>query len=193
MNTDSRGKYLGEFQGEDRILVVNKNGTYHTTDFDLNNHYDEGYIVFEKFEADKVWSAVFFDAEQNYYYLKRFRFEDCVKLNSIIGEVEGSRLICLSDERHPRFEVIFGGKYEARPADVIVADEFIGEKSFKARGKRITTFEVNEIREIEPLLKEGEADEINTDIEFEVTNPEEIAGDEQMKLDFENTDNPDEI
>ena len=193
LNTDSRGKYLGEFQGEDRILVVNKNGTYHTTDFDLNNHYDEGYIVFEKFEADKVWSAVFFDAEQNYYYLKRFRFEDCVKLNSIIGEVEGSRLICLSDERHPRFEVIFGGKYEARPADVIVADEFIGEKSFKARGKRITTFEVNEIREIEPLLKEGEADEINTDIEFEVTNPEEIAGDEQMKLDFENTDNPDEI
>ena len=193
LNTDSRGKYLGEYQGEDRILVVNKNGTYHTTDFDLNNHYDEGYIVFEKFEADKVWSAVFFDAEQNYYYLKRFRFEDCVKLNSIIGEVEGSRLICLSDERHPRFEVIFGGKYEARPADVIVADEFIGEKSFKARGKRITTFEVNEIREIEPLLKEGEADEINMDIEFEVTNPEEIAGDEQMKLDFENTDNPDEI
>ena len=58
-----------------------------------------------------------------------------MKLNSIIGEVEGSRLICLSDERHPRFEVIFGGKYEARPADVIVADEFIGEKSFKARGK----------------------------------------------------------
>ena len=116
-----------------------------------------------------------------------------VELLTIIGEVEGSRLICLSDERHPRFEVIFGGKYEARPADVIVADEFIGEKSFKARGKRITTFEVNEIREIEPLLKEGEADEINTDIEFEVTNPEEIAGDEQMKLDFENTDNPDEI
>ena len=116
-----------------------------------------------------------------------------IELLTIIGEVEGSRLICLSDERHPRFEVIFGGKYEARPADVIVADEFIGEKSFKARGKRITTFEVNEIREIEPLLKEGEADEINTDIEFEVTNPEEIAGDEQMKLDFENTDNPDEI
>ena len=116
-----------------------------------------------------------------------------MKLNSIIGEVEGSRLICLNHERDTRFEVIYGGIFEARPADVIVADEFIGEKSFKARGKRITTFEVNEIREIEPLLKEGEADEINTDIEFEVTNPEEIAGDEQMKLDFENTDNPDEI
>lgn len=185
LNTDNRGKYLGEFQGEDRILVVNKNGTYHTTDFDLNNHYDEGYLVFEKFEPDKVWTAVFFDAEQNYYYLKRFRFEDCVKLNSIIGETEGSRLVCLSSERHPRFEVIFGGKYEARPADLILADEFIGEKSFKARGKRITTFEVKEIREIEPLVKEDEAEEINNDVEFEITNPEEMNGDEQMKLDFE--------
>lgn len=185
LNTDNRGKYLGEFQGDDRILVVNKNGTYHTTDFDLNNHYDEGYLVFEKFEPDKVWTAVFFDAEQNYYYLKRFRFEDCVKLNSIIGETEGSRLVCLSSERHPRFEVIFGGKYEARPADVILADEFIGEKSFKARGKRITTFEVKEIREIEPLVKEDEAEEINNDVEFEITNPEEMNGDEQMKLDFE--------
>jgi topoisomerase-4 subunit A len=88
LNTDNRGKYLGEFQGEDRILIVNKNGTYYTTDFDLNNHYEDGYLVFEKFEAGKVWSAVFFDAEQNYYYLKRFRFEESARLNTIIGESE---------------------------------------------------------------------------------------------------------
>ena len=184
LNTDNRGKYLGEFQGDDRLLVVNKNGTYLTTDFDLNNHYDEGYLIFEKFESGKVWSAVFYDAEQQYYYLKRFRFEESSKCNSIIGDTEGARLLCLSCERHPRFEVVFGGKYEARPSEVIVADEFIGEKSFKARGKRITTFEVKEIREIEPLVKEEEQ-EINQDVEFEVTNPEEIAGDEQMKLDFD--------
>lgn len=184
LNTDNRGKYLGEFQGDDRLLVVNKNGTYLTTDFDLNNHYDEGYLIFEKFESGKVWSAVFYDAEQQYYYLKRFRFEESSKCNSIIGDTEGARLLCLSRERHPRFEVVFGGKYEARPSEVIVADEFIGEKSFKARGKRITTFEVKEIREIEPLVKEEEQ-EINQDVEFEVTNPEEIAGDEQMKLDFD--------
>ena len=184
LNTDNRGKYLGEFQGYDRILVVNKNGTYLTTDFDLNNHYDEGYLIFEKFESGKVWSAVFYDAEQQYYYLKRFRFEESSKCNSIIGDTEGARLLCLSCERHPRFEVVFGGKYEARPSEVIVADEFIGDKSFKARGKRITTFEVKEIREIEPLVKEEEQ-EINQDVEFEVTNPEEIAGDEQMKLDFD--------
>lgn len=186
LNADNRGKFLGEFQGDDRILVVNKCGTYYTTDFDLNNHYEDGYLIFEKFVPEKVWAAVFFDAEQNYYYLKRFRFEDSAKLNSIIGETEGSRLICLSSERHPRFEIVFGGRYEARPAEVVVADEFIAEKSFKARGKRLTTFEVREIREIEPLMKEEEeAKEINSDVEFEITNPEGLADDEQMKLDFE--------
>lgn len=188
LNTDNRGKYLGEFQGGDRILVVNKNGTYYTTDFDLNNHYDEGYLIFEKFRAEKVWAAVFFDAEQNYYYLKRFRFEDSAKLNSIIGETEGSRLVCLSSESHPRFEILFGGRYENRPTEVIVADEFIAEKSFKARGKRLTTFEVKEIREIEPLVREEEEEKINEDIEFEITNPEEVTTEEQMKLNFEDTD-----
>lgn len=184
LNTDERGKYLGEFQGEERILVVNKNGTFYTSDFDLGNHYDDGYLILEKYNPDTVWSAVFYDAEQQYYYLKRFRFEDSAKLNSIIGDTEGSRLVCLSSERHPRFEIVFGGRYENRPAEVIVADEFITEKSYKARGKRLTTFEVKEIRETEPLLKEEEQ-EINNNVEFEITNPEDVAEDEQMKLDFE--------
>lgn len=184
LNTDERGKYLGEFQGEERILVVNKSGTFYTSDFDLGNHYDDGYLIFEKYNPDTVWSAVFFDAEQQFYYLKRFRFEDSSKLNSIIGDTEGSRLVCLSSERHPRFEILFGGRYENRPAEVIVADEFIAEKSYKARGKRVTTFDVKEIREIEPLVKEDEQ-ELNRDVEFEITNPEELAEDEQMKLDFE--------
>ena len=143
-------------------------------------------MVFEKYDPHKVWSAVFFDAEQNYYYLKRFCFEDLSRPNSIIGEAEGSRLVCLSGERHPRFEVVFGGRNELRPPEIIVADEFIGEKSFKARGKRVTSFEVKEIREIEPLHKEEDELEVQQDeVEFEVTNPEEIAGEEQMKLDFE--------
>lgn len=189
LNTDERGKYLGEFQGEERILVVHKNGTYYTSNFDLSNHYDEGYVVLEKFEPEKVWSAVFFDAEQQYYYLKRFRFEDLSKANTIVGETEGSKLVCLSCERHPRFEILFGGRYENRPPEVVVADEFIAEKSFKARGKRLTTFEVKSIREIEPLVKAGEeepeGESLPPEVEFEVTNPEEIAGDEQMKLEFD--------
>ena len=181
LNTDNRGKFLGEFQGEERILIVNKNGTYYTSDFDLGNHYEEGYQIFEKFEPEKVWAAVFFDSEQNYYYLKRFRFEESAKLNSFIGEAKDSYLVCLSDEQHPRFEVVFGGRYESRPAEVIVAEDFIAEKSFKARGKRVTTFEVKEIREIEPLEQESEEVE---EVEFEITNPEEVAGETQMTLDF---------
>lgn len=82
LNTDGRGRYLGEFQGEDRILVVNKNGTYYTTDYDLSNHYEEGFTVIEKYEPEKVWSAVFFDAEQQFYYLKRFRFENMARQTS---------------------------------------------------------------------------------------------------------------
>ena len=93
-------------------------------------------------------------------------------------------MVCLSSERHPRFEIVFGGRYENRPAEVVVADEFIAEKSYKARGNRVTTFEVKEIREIEPLVKEDEQ-EMNREVEFEITNPEELAEDEQMKLDFE--------
>ncbi len=183
LNTDSRGKYLGEFQGEDRILIVNKNGTYYTSDFDLNNHYEGGYMIFEKFEPEKVWTAVFFDAEQQYFYMKRFRFEESLRVNSFIGESEESYLVCLSDERHPRFEVVFGGRYEARPAEEIVAEDFIGEKSYKARGKRVTTFEVKEIREIEPEKREDEEEETGG-VEFEVTNPEAVAVEGQMKLDF---------
>ncbi len=189
LNADKRGKYLGEFQGEDRILVVNKNGTYYTTDFDLNNHYEEGYRIFEKFEGEKVWAAVFFDAEQGFYYLKRFRFEDSAKLNTIIGETEGSRLVCLSCAPHPRFEIVFGGRYESRPAEVVEAEEFIAEKSYKARGKRLTTFEVKEIRELEAPAEEnvpadGEPESADGEVEFEITNPEGVLTEEQMTLDF---------
>lgn len=185
LNTDGRGKYLGEFQGDERILVVNKNGTYYTTSFDLSNHYDDGYSVIEKFDPHKVWSAVFFDGEQQFYYLKRFKFEEANKVLSFIGDAEGSRLVALSCERHPRFEIVFGGKYSGRPVEIVAAEEFIAEKSFKARGKRLTTYEVAKIRETEPLVREEEPEEIQTEVEFEITNPSGIAQSDQMKLTFD--------
>ncbi len=188
LSTDERGRYLGEFQGDDRILVVNKNGTYYTSDFDLSNHYEEGFLKLEKFEPDKIWSVVFFDAEQQFYYLKRFRFEDSAKLLSFIGDTEGSRLVCLSGETRPRFEILFGGRYEKRPGEIIVADEFIAEKSYKARGKRMTTYEVKEIREIEPLEageKETTSEEEEGTVDFEITNPDMLSGESQMTIDFE--------
>jgi len=192
LNTDGRGLYLGEFQGEDRVLVVQRNGTFYTTDFDLTNHYKDAYLLMEKFSPEKVWSAVFYDAEQEFYYLKRFKFENLSKEVSFIGEAEDSRLVCLSGVKHARFEVCFGGRQENRPPEVVDAVSFIGEKSYKARGKRLTTFDVQTIREVEPLVTEEEdtssvtVSPIPPTIDFKITNPEMLDTSEgQMRLDFE--------
>ena len=109
-----------------------------------------------------------------------------MRVSCFIGESEGSYLVCVSGERRPRFEIVFGGRYENRPAEMIIADEFIAEKSYKARGKRLTTFEVKEIKEAEPLESEEEKqDEDNAGIDFEITNPDMLSDESQMKLDFE--------
>ena len=87
LNYDGRGEYLGEFQSEDCILVVHKNGEFYTTDFDLNNHYDSDIMILEKYDPDKVWTAVLYDADQqNYPYLKRFCFEQSAKRQNFLGE-----------------------------------------------------------------------------------------------------------
>lgn len=182
LNTDDRGLFLGEFQGEDRILIINKNGTYYTTDFDLGNHYESGYLMIEKFDPEKVWSAVYFDTEQNFYYLKRFKFEDINKSTRFIGDNESCYLVLLSDEPRASFELVFGGKHAGRANEIIVSPNFIGEKSYKAKGKRLTTFEVDIIEEIEPLEDSisssdsgnEEPHDPSNEIELEITNPGEI-------------------
>ena len=106
---------------------------------------------------------------------------------SFIGDTEGSYFVVLSGEKRPRFEIVFGGRYENRPAEVIIADEFIAEKSYKARGKRVTTYEVKQINEIEPLDsgEEEREEPLSNDVDFEITNPDMLSDEAQMKLDFE--------
>jgi topoisomerase-4 subunit A len=154
LNTEERGRYLGEFKGDDKILVVTKEGKYHVTNFDLANHYPEDLLHIEKLDTEKVFSAVFWDADQKYYYVKRFTFEDVVREMSIIGDNAKSKLEILSGEKWPQINVRFGGSYADRPDEVIDVEEFIGVKSYKARGKRLTTFDVKKIQEVEPLQKE---------------------------------------
>ncbi len=152
LNYDGRGEYLGEFQSEDTILVIMDNGEFYTTDFDLNNHYEPGIQTIEKFDAGKVWSAALYDADQQGYpYLKRFTFENTSRKQSFLGENKENRLILLTCQIYPRLQVTFGGKDSFRDPLEIDVDEFIGVKSFKAKGKRITTYEVGEITELEPL------------------------------------------
>lgn len=154
LNTDNRGKYLGEFQDDDKILVVNSNGSYITTGFDLSVRFEDNPIIIEKFTPEKIFSAVYFDGEQKFYYLKRFAFDPSDKLQSFIAEEEGSRLIAISDDDFPCLQLVFKGKHAKRDPENVDVYEFIAVKGYKAKGKRLTTFEVKSASFIEPLQKE---------------------------------------
>ena len=168
LNYDERGQYLGEFHSDDLILVAMENGDFYTTNFDLNNHYEQGIRIIEKFDANKVWSAALYDADQQGYpYLKRFTFEASAKKLNYLGENKNNRLIQLTDVVYPRIQVTFGGADKFREPLEIDVEEFIGVKSYKAKGKRMTTFEVESIVELEPLrfpIEEKEPEEVLEEI-----------------------------
>lgn len=155
LNYDGRGRLLGEFHTGDLVLVVLEDGRFYTTNFDANNHYEaSGILRVEKFDERKVWTAVLFDADQQGFpYVKRFTLERTPqqKPQSFAGDNPQTRFLWLSDTPNPRLRVTFGGADDFRdPLEVEVAD-FIGCKSFKAKGKRLTTLEVAAIEELEPL------------------------------------------
>jgi topoisomerase IV subunit A len=151
LNMDKRGIHLGEFFPDDQILVIYKNGDYCTTSFDLNNHYDDGIARIEKFDSNKIWSIALYDADQQYYYIKRFQLEPSAKTQSILGTNAESLMSVVSDQVYPRFQVTMGGGDSFREDLIIDVDEFIAVKSVKAKGKRITTWQVAEIKELEPI------------------------------------------
>ena len=198
LNYDGRGTYLGEFQSDEQILVVYGNGDYCTTNFELTNHYEKDIVVFEKFDSNKVWTVALYDADQQYYYLKRFQLEFSQKLQNILGENAASKLIVISDKDFPRFEVRFGGHDAYREALEIDAEEFIGVKSFKAKGKRLATYEVDRIIELEPLRfntpdpetndeeeegEEGPGDEPRPDVPVDGGAPAEAEDSEEEEID----------
>ena len=151
LNYDGRGEYLGEFQTDDRILVVLENGDFYATNFDLENHYEPGIRLLEKFDPQKVWTAVLYDADQqNYPYIKRFCFDPSARKQNYLGDNPKSQLLLLTDEPYPRLEVVFGGHDAFRDPLVVEADDFIAVKGFKAKGKRLTTYALDTVNELEP-------------------------------------------
>lgn len=176
LNYDGRGEYLGEFQSNESILVTLNNGEFYTSNFDLSNHYEDNVSIVEKFDPHKIWSAALYDADQQGFpYLKRFSFEPNSRKQNYLGDNKDNRLILLTDEYYPRLEVIFGGNDNFREALVIDVDEFIGVKSFKAKGKRITTFTIGTINELEPTRfpEPTNKETDNVDIEPENLDPDE--------------------
>ncbi len=156
LNVDGRGKYLGEFQGSEQILVITKEGEFYQTNFDLTNHYDNNIQEIEKFESNDVWSAVYYDADQDYYYVKRFQIDGVSKPQHFIGDNPKSYLVKLTKVDYPRLEIKFGGDDKLREKMIVEVAEFIGVKSYKARGKRLTTYQVSRIKELEPIHKPEE-------------------------------------
>ena len=151
LNYDGRGEELGEFQSDDLIQVILQNGDFYTTNFDLSNHYEPTILNIEKFDANKVWTVALYDADQKYYYLKRFQLETGSRKQNFLGENPKSRLMLLTDETYPRIEAVFGGYDAFREPLVLDAEEFIAVKGFKAKGKRISTFEIETINELDPV------------------------------------------
>ena len=170
LNYDSRGEYLGEFHTDDLILIVTKKGEFYTTSFDLSNHYDEDILVIEKYKSNKIWTSVVYDAEVQYTCLKRFVFEVLSKKQSIVGDNSTSRLILLTDTAYPRLEVNFTKKGFPKNPLVVDCEEFALLKGYKARGKRLTMLEVENINELEPTRfpePEPESESQTTEIEAE--------------------------
>ncbi len=154
LNTDGRGELLGEFKGNDKILVVTKSGTYYTTGFDVGQHFPEDMIIIKRHTPGEIYSVTYFDAEQDYFYVKRFLGELSDKPMSFIDENPNSYMVEFNDDRFPQLKVVYGGKYSTRPTELIDVEEFIGVKGVKAKGKRVTTYETTSIRFVEPLEKE---------------------------------------
>ncbi len=163
LNYDGRGDELGEFQSSEQILVVLRNGDFYTTNFDLSNHYEDNILTIEKYNANKIWTAVLFDADQGYRYLKRFQLDATNRKQNFLSDNPKSRLFLLTDEAYPRIEVVFGGNDSFREPLIIEAEEFVGVKGFKAKGKRISTYDIQTVNELEPVRFASEDNSVKVD------------------------------
>lgn len=166
LNDEQRGQYLGEFGPEDKVLAIFKDGTFYTTSFDVSNRYQGDVISIEKFDPNKTYTALYYDGAAKAFYVKRFSFilSDNTPL-SFIAPGSKSYLVALSEDKHPQFQVIFGGKYEHRDPENINAEEYIAKKGYSAKGKKCHQYDLKEVRFIEPLHKpEDDIDDEPLDI-----------------------------
>lgn len=174
LNYDGRGEELGEFHSDDHILVVLNNGDFYMTNFDLSNHYEQNILVIEKYQPGKTWTAIVYDADQKYYYLKRFLLEASARKQSFLGENPKNRLMLLTDEAYPRVEVVFGGHDSFREALVIDVDEFTVVRGFKAKGRRVSSYEIASFNELEPnRLPEATSPESESEASSQVEETDE--------------------
>ncbi|MDO5443771.1 MAG: DNA gyrase/topoisomerase IV subunit A, partial [Bacteroidia bacterium] len=175
LNEDGRGLYLGQFNTDDKVLAIFKNGTYYTTSFELVNKYQGDVLRIEKLDTNKTYTALYWDPSVKAFYIKRFSFTPSDNTPvSFIAEGKGSYLVALCDDKHPQVLVTFAGKYEHREPEAIDAEEYIAKKGLTAKGKKCHAFDLKKVEFIEPLVKPEDLEEANE------PEPENLAGDIDM-------------
>ena len=181
LNFEGHGEYLGKFGNSDQLLVIMSNGEYYTTDVDANCHFDDGILRIGRFDQGKVWTALLFDGSQGgYLYLKRFSFDPSQKRINILGDDRNSRLMLLTDTVYPRIQVTMGGADSFRDPMEIDAEQFVGVKGVKARGRRVTTWNVAGVTELEPLrMPDPVPEEEQSDADAPDVDNDEVNTDEQ--------------
>ena len=150
INYDGRGKLLGTFQGNDLVVVLTRGGEFYTTSYAESNHYDSDILLIEKFDPDKVWTVALFDREAGYTYLKRFRLEASARRQVFAPVPDEQKIYLVTGTPQPLLEVEFGGHDRHRLPTTVNAEEFVGVKSYKAKGKRLSQYKVRAVRDITP-------------------------------------------
>lgn len=174
LNYDGRGESLGVFQGEDKILVITRDGEFYTTGYSDEIHFEDNILRIEKFDSEKIWTLALDDVSLGFPYLKRFQFEPSVKPQRFVGSEPESKVLLLTDTPFSRLEVVFGGVDAVRPPMIIESEDFIAVKSYKAKGKRITTFNIESVEELPPTrFPEPEQEFVSLEESTEDTDGEE--------------------
>ncbi|MBQ5806877.1 MAG: DNA gyrase/topoisomerase IV subunit A [Tidjanibacter sp.] len=193
LNDSGHGRLLGEFEGNDKIIVFTSKDQFYTTGYDVGHHFPDETTRVEKYDSAKVYSVIYWDESARFYYVKRFMAEATDKMLYFVDEENPkSKAIAISDEPRPAMEVIYGGVHATKPADIIDVAEFIGVKGYKAKGKRVTTYEVEKLRFVpqyfapaEPEVSEEqveEAEEPTTpQTDFTIEQPEAVGAEEVAK------------
>ena len=193
LNTDGRGDLLGEFRGEDRLLIITQKGIVKTVTPEVTLHFDADMIVLEKWSPQKPIAAIYWEGEKERYYVKRFVIEHSDREELFISDHPKSYLEIISTDYLPVVEIVYNKirNKDQKPNDTIKLEEFIAVKGISALGNRLTTEKVKQINILDPIPRQEEQtateDEITNESSDPKNNPEEAT-----KNDSASNDNSDE-
>ena len=176
LNVDGRGDLLGEFKGEDRILLVTQDGIVKTIIPELTTRFDENYVLMEKWNPKQPISAVYWEGERERYYVKRFLVEHPDKEEVIITDHPKSQLELITTDSIPVLEIVYRKQRnkEQKPNEEVNLEEFISVKGIKAQGNQLTTEKVTQLNLLEPIIPEvADPEEEEEESQNEETTSEE--------------------